>query len=95
LMEVNKESIFETHAGKVFDEELVSETSIPINAQGFNEDRQKFPAKDIRFNCKKELVYANVMGFPNENIFIRKTCKSAGTGKVKKGKMPGESEKFS
>lgn len=94
-MDVNKESIFETRPWKVFGEGPVAETSNPINAQGFNEGRQKFTAKDIRFNTKNEVVYATVMGVPVDKIIIRNLGKSANHGKVKKIEMLGGSEKIS
>jgi alpha-L-fucosidase len=40
-MDINKESIFDTRPWKMYGEVPVAETTNPINAQGFNEGKNK------------------------------------------------------
>ena len=49
-----------------FGEGPLAENSNPLNAQGFNEGIN-YTDKDIRFNAKKNTVYATIMGWPQEN----------------------------
>lgn len=70
-MDINKESIFDTRPWIVFGEGPSAEMKNPITAQGFNEGKIKFSAKDIRFNAKGKVLYATVMGTPLKAVGIK------------------------
>lgn len=93
-MDINKESIFDTRPWKVFGEGPAAEAANPINAQGFNEGRIKFSAKDIRFNQKGNILYASLLGAPEEAVVIKSLAKSASAGKISKIEMLGSKEKI-
>lgn len=93
-MDINKESIFDTRPWKVFGEGAIAETSNPINAQGFNEGRMKFTAKDIRFTKKDNLIYTTVMGVPEENILIKNLGSSNTQTKIMHIELLGSKEKI-
>jgi alpha-L-fucosidase len=62
---VNGEAIYDTRPWSVFGEGPSMEAAAPINAQGFNEGKNKpFTSEDIRFTSKDGAVYAIVMGWP-------------------------------
>jgi alpha-L-fucosidase len=68
----------------------------PVNAQGFNEGRLKYSAKDIRFNKKGDKVlYVTLLGVPEEDITVKalgsKTAQN--TRKIKSVTMLGSDEK--
>ena len=65
-MDVNGESIFGTRPWVTFGEGPLAEAANPLNAQGFNEGI-KYTAQDIRFNAKKNTVFATLMGWPQTN----------------------------
>lgn len=92
-MDINKESIFDTRPWKVFGEGPAAEAANPINAQGFNEGRIKFSSKDIRFNQKGNILYASLLGVPEEAIVIKSLGKSASAGKISKIELLGSKEK--
>jgi len=94
-MDINKESIFETRPWKVFGEGPSAEASNPVNAQGFNEGKIKFSAKDIRFNQKGDILYVTLLGSPSENISIKSLGKKTENAKIKKVEMLGSNEKVS
>ncbi|HNW51627.1 MAG TPA: alpha-L-fucosidase [Prolixibacteraceae bacterium] len=89
-MDINKESIFDTRPWKVFGEGPAADAANPINAQGFNEGRIKFTAKDIRFNQNGKLLYVTVMGEPTENILVKNLNKQV---QIKKIELLGSKEK--
>lgn len=93
-MDINKESIFDTRPWKVFGEGPAAEASNPINAQGFNEGRIKYSAKDIRFNQKGKLLYATLMGLPSDNITIKHLGKAEMKAAVRSVEMLGSTEKL-
>ncbi len=70
-MDDNSESIFNTRPYKIFGEGPTAETSNPLRAQGFNEGRAKYSAKDIRFNQKGKFIYATLMGIPEGPVQIK------------------------
>jgi alpha-L-fucosidase len=71
-MDINKESIFGTRPWKVFGEGPASKNAAPINAQGFNEGKNKpFTAQDIRFTSKGDTLYAIAMGWPTKPLQIK------------------------
>ncbi|MDD4771370.1 MAG: alpha-L-fucosidase [Bacteroidales bacterium] len=89
-MDINKESIFDTRPWKVFGEGPAADAANPINAQGFNEGRIKFTAKDIRFNQNGNVIYVTVMGEPTENIHVKNLNNQI---KIKKIELLGSKEK--
>jgi alpha-L-fucosidase len=91
-MDVNKESIFDTRPWKVFGEGPSAEASNPINAQGFNEGKIKYSAKDIRYNIKDKVLYATVMGVPTTLVCLKALGKKV--AKIKKLQVLGSSEKI-
>jgi alpha-L-fucosidase len=93
-MDINKESIFDTRPWKVFGEGPATDTSNPVNAQGFNEGKVKLTEKDIRFNQKGNILYATTLGVPMDNINIKSLAKKNGNVKIKKIEMLGSTEKL-
>src|SRR5690606_15210502 len=93
-MQVNGESIFGTRPWKVLGEGPAADAANPINAQGFNEGRVKFTAKDIRFNQKEKekILYATIMGAPEEDIVIANAGSATDKKQVKKVELLGSSE---
>jgi alpha-L-fucosidase len=91
---MNKERIFDTRPWKVFGEGPSAETANPINAQGFNEGKVKFTAKDIRFNQNGNVLYVTVLGAPTENIVIKLLGKSTNDTKIKSISILGSPEKI-
>ena len=81
-MDINKESIFDTRPWKVFGEGPAADAANPINAQGFNEGRIKFSAKDIRFNRNGKVLYVTIMGEPTENIMVKNLNKKVQIKKI-------------
>lgn len=72
-MAVNKEGVFGTRPWKVFGEGPAIEAAAPLTAQGFNEGKGKpFGAQDIRFTTKGDVLYATVLGWPeNGKVLIK------------------------
>lgn len=71
-MKINSESIYDTRPWKIFGEGPVAESSNPINAQGFNENKQNLGPQDVRFNAKGEkLIYATVFGAPEADVVLK------------------------
>jgi alpha-L-fucosidase len=94
-MDINKESIFDTRPWKIYGEGPVAETANPVNAQGFNEGKVKFSAKDIRYNQKGKVLYATVLGVPDGNVLLKVLSKTKGNGTVKRVEVLGSKEKIS
>jgi alpha-L-fucosidase len=92
-MDINKESIFDTRPWKIFGEGPAAEAKNPINAQGFNEGKIKFSAKDIRFNQNGKILYVTIMGAPDSDIVV-KSLKADGQNKIKKIELLGSNEKI-
>lgn len=56
-----------TRPWKIFGEGPAQEAGAQLSAQGFNEGKGKpFTHEDIRFNVKGDVLYATVMGWPQE-----------------------------
>jgi alpha-L-fucosidase len=91
-MDVNKESIFGTRPWKIFGEGPAADAANPIHAQGFNEGRIKFSAKDVRFNARGNMLYATVMGVPVETVRIKALGTAAAPEKITKVEMLGSRE---
>lgn len=96
-MQINGESIYETRPWVIFGEGPAAEVDNPINAQGFNEGRQKYSAADIRFNKKGEkTLYVTLLGVPQQDITVsalgNKTAQNS--LKIKSITMLGSDEKL-
>ncbi|MCW0483027.1 alpha-L-fucosidase [Gaoshiqia sediminis] len=77
-MKLNGESIYGTRPWKVFGEGPAQESAAALSAQGFNEGKGKpFSAEDIRFATKGEVLYAIVMGWPEDGVVKIKSLAAA------------------
>jgi alpha-L-fucosidase len=92
-MEINSESIFDTRPWNIFGEGPSTEMVNPVQAQGFNEGKIKYTASDIRFNKKGNILYATVMGMPNNKISIKALSK--GNASISRIEVLGSKEKIS
>jgi alpha-L-fucosidase len=95
-MQINSESIYDTRPWVIYGEGPTADTANPVNAQGFNEGRLKYSAKDIRFNKKGDKVlYVTLLGVPEEDITVKalgsKTAQN--TRKIKSVTMLGSDAK--
>lgn len=78
-MEVNKEAIYGSRPWNVFGEGPSTINAAPLTAQGFNEGKNKpYTSEDIRFTKKGNILYAIILGSPQEKILM---IKSLGKGK--------------
>ncbi|KAB2649729.1 MAG: alpha-L-fucosidase [Verrucomicrobiota bacterium] len=66
---VNGEGIYGTRPWKVYGERPLD--AVEIKGGGFNENKIKFTANDIRFTTKADALYAFALGVPTEDIKIR------------------------
>ena len=64
-MPVNGEAIFGTRPWKVF-----GEGTVKVKGGGFNEDKLKYTAQDIRFTTKGEVLYAIALGWPEDGKLL-------------------------
>ena len=95
-MQINSESIYDTRPWVIYGEGPTAEAANPINAQGFNEGRQKYSAKDIRFNRKGDKVlYVTLLGVPEEDITVKALGSNTAQNsrKIKNITMLGSAEK--
>lgn len=95
-MQINSESIYDTRPWVIYGEGPTAEAANPINAQGFNEGRQKYSAKDIRFNRKGDKVlYVTLLGVPTEDITVKAlgSRTAQNSRKIKNVTMLGSSDK--
>lgn len=77
-MTVNKESIINTRTWKIFGEGPIAESSVPLQAQGFNEGTyDKATSNEIRFTQTDKHLYAIVLSWPKERQVL---IKSLATG---------------
>ncbi len=90
-MDDNKESIFDTRPWNYFGEGPSADAANPINAQGFNEGRIRYSAKDLRFNTKGKILYVTVMGIPDADIAVKRLKR--GEVGVKRIELLGSREK--
>lgn len=92
-MDKNKESVFGTRPWTIFGEGPVAESSNPLHAQGFNEEKHApYTSEDIRFVTKGGVLYAHVLAWPENNkILIKSLSKDKGlyNGDIKKVEMLG------
>ena len=71
-MQINGESIYDTRPWVIYGEGPAAENKNPIQAQGFNEGRQRYSAADIRFNKKGDKVlYVTLFGVPEEDVVVK------------------------
>ncbi|WP_426587482.1 alpha-L-fucosidase [Mucilaginibacter sp. R-33] len=83
-MDINSESIFGTRPWKVFGEGPATGSVAVLSGAGFNEGKGKsFGASDIRFTTKNGLVYATVLGWPENGQVLIKTMKSGNPNQEK------------
>ena len=95
-MQINSESIYDTRPWVIYGEGPTAEAANPINAQGFNEGRQKYSAKDIRFNRKGDKVlYVTLLGVPEEDITVKAlgTKTAQNSRKIRNITMLGSADK--
>ena len=95
-MQINGESIYDTRPWVIYGEGPSTEFDNPIQAQGFNEGKQKYTAADIRFNRKGDKVlYVTLLGIPEEDVIVKalgsKTAQN--TRKIKSVTLLGSEEK--
>lgn len=92
-MAINKESILSTRPWKVFGEGPIAESSVPINAQGFNEGTyNKATSEEIRFTQTDKNLYAIVLAWPKEKQVLIKSLATGGDlypGKITKVELLG------
>ncbi|WP_113652899.1 alpha-L-fucosidase [Pedobacter namyangjuensis] len=68
-MKVNSEGIYDTRPWNVFGEGPAIASAAALSAQGFNEGKGKpFTANDIRFTTKENILYAFVLGWPEDGV---------------------------
>ncbi|GAB3454026.1 alpha-L-fucosidase [Massilia terrae] len=78
-MAVNSEGIYDTRPWHVLGEGPAMATVAPTEGAGFNEGKSKpFTAQDIRFTTKDGMVYAFVMGWPDDGKVSIKSMRSGG-----------------
>ena len=72
-MNMNKESIYDTHPWKVFGEGPIADSDITINAQGFNEGSYtNTTAQEIRFTQKGDDLYVTALAWPeNKKVIVK------------------------
>ncbi|HMI01405.1 MAG TPA: alpha-L-fucosidase [Pedobacter sp.] len=88
-MQLNSESIYGTRPWKVFGEGPAMESAAPLSAQGFNEGKGKpFGSSDIRFVRKGSILYATLLGWPEDQKAFIRTLTTA-SGKVEKVSLLG------
>ncbi|MGZ3755544.1 MAG: alpha-L-fucosidase [Mucilaginibacter sp.] len=92
-MKLNGESIFATRPWKIFGEGPASDSTAPLNAQGFNEGKGKpFTGNDFRFTTKGEVLYAISLGLPTDGKAVIKSLRSNSAlyqGKIEGVKLVG------
>ncbi|KEQ29567.1 alpha-L-fucosidase [Pedobacter antarcticus 4BY] len=92
---INGEGVYGTRPWKVFGEGPAMESAAPLSAQGFNEGKGKpFGSSDIRFVKKGAILYATLLGWPENQKAVIKTLKAGAYGKVAKVSMLGHSNKL-
>ena len=90
-MKQNKESIVGTRPWRVFGEGPIANSTIKINAQGFNDGQySKAGADEIRFTQKGDYIYATALAWPEDMTLTiknlagvnKKSIELLGYGKV-------------
>ena len=76
-MKINSESIYGTRPWKIFGEGPAQQNTAKLDGPGFNEGKGKaFTQEDIRFATKANVLYATVMGWPQNNVLLIKSLGS-------------------
>lgn len=92
---VNGEGVYGTRPWKVFGEGPAIESAAPLSAQGFNEGKGKpFGSSDIRFVKKGSILYAILLGWPEDQKSVIKTLKAGAYGNVAKVSLLGHGNKL-
>lgn len=79
-MKVNSESIYATRPWEIFGEGPAIASAAPLSAQGFNEGKNKpLDFEDIRFNQKKDFLYATFFGWPANGQALVKSLAAGST----------------
>jgi alpha-L-fucosidase len=63
-MDVNGRAIYGSRPWSVYGEGPSIESAAPLRAQGFNEGKQSYTARDLRFVRKGETLFAFALGWP-------------------------------
>lgn len=88
-MQINSESIYGTRPWKIFGEGPAMESAAALSAQGFNEGKGKpFGSSDIRFVKKGSILYASLLGWPEDRKVLIRSLNTT-TGKVEKVSLLG------
>ncbi|NRF37190.1 alpha-L-fucosidase [Pedobacter foliorum] len=88
-MQINSESIYGTRPWKIFGEGPAMESAAALSAQGFNEGKGKpFGSSDIRFVKKGSILYATLLGWPEDRKALIKSLNRT-AGKVEKVSLLG------
>jgi alpha-L-fucosidase len=69
-MEVNGEAIYATRPWKVFGNEQLRSSGETSDANFSENNRKDLTSDDVRFTTKGDLLYAFVMGWPNQQALI-------------------------
>lgn len=89
-MQRNSEGIYATRPWTTFGEGPAIESAAPINAQGFNEGKGKpFGATDFRFTKKGDVLYAFMLGWPNNKQALIKKLSSNSAPKIQRVTLLG------
>jgi alpha-L-fucosidase len=88
-MKANSESIYDTRPWKIYGEGPSTENQAKLNAQGFNEGKTVFSGKDVRFAVKGEMLYATLLGWPENG---KAMIKSLAIGSAHFPKQPQKVE---
>ncbi len=91
-MAVNSEAVFATRPWKLY-----GEGPIKAGGGGFSEDRKPYTAKDFRFTTKGNVLYATVLGWPDDGILTVRTLAAAApglVGKIKTVSLLGSPQKL-
>ncbi|QXV64266.1 alpha-L-fucosidase [Mucilaginibacter sp. 21P] len=84
-MKVNSECIYSTRPWKVFGEGPAIESSAPLNAQGFNEGKNRpYTSADFRFTKKGNVLYAAMLDKPAEGKAVIKSLAVTNSGRVER-----------
>ncbi|MFS2188247.1 alpha-L-fucosidase [Mucilaginibacter sp. Mucisp84] len=89
-MRINSESIYNTRPWTTFGEGPAIEDAAPLNMQGFNEGKGKpFSAADFRFVKKDKVLYATMLGWPDNNEAVIKKLALNNVPKVQRVSLLG------
>ncbi len=89
-MKRNSECIYGTRPYTIFGEGPASESAAPLSAQGFNEGKGKpFSAADFRFTKKGNVLYAAMLGWPDNKQALIKSLAQNKVPKVQRVSLLG------